>query len=164
MVVFEPPKKQKGKCGKDSDFPALPGIFGEILGKTVENEDVEKENCVEENKKASAEEPTQAPKLVKLPSSQAFKKGHRPIQDVLDVALSFVPQQSKKPAPKEKAKAKAKANTNCLNFPGHTRDRDDTKLFHVTFLIIFCIFLHQSFQCQIHHVEYVSLHTGTTLY
>ena len=110
VVVYEPPKVQKGKLGRGSGFPALPGIFEKILGKTVENEDVEKEKCVEENKKASAEEPTQAPKLVKLPSSQAFKKGQKPIQDVLDVALSFIPQQSKKPAPKEKANKKTNAN------------------------------------------------------
>ena len=110
VVVYEPPKVQKGKLGRGSGFPALPGIFEKILGKTVENEDVEKEKCVEENKKAPAEEPTQAPTLVKLPSSQAFKKGQKPIQDVLDVALSFIPQQSKKPAPKDKAKPKAKAN------------------------------------------------------
>ena len=112
VVVYEPPKVQKGKLGRGSGFPALPGIFEKILGKTVENEDVEKEKCVEENKKAPAEEPTQAPKLVKLPSSQAFKKGQKPIQDVLDVASSFIPQQSKKPAPKDKAKPKAKANKN----------------------------------------------------
>ena len=110
MVVYEPPKVQKTKkCGKGSGFPVLPAIFEKILGKTVENEDVEKETCVEENKKASAEEPIPAPKLMKLPS-QTFKKGQKAIQDVLDMALNFIPQQSKKPAPKEKANKKTNAN------------------------------------------------------
>ena len=109
MVVFEPVNLNKGKGGKDSGLPPLPDIFGKITGKTPEKPNVENKECEEAQRKVYAEEPSQAPKLVRLPSSQALKKGTKSIQDVLDLALGHIPLQSKKPAPKEKAKAKAKA-------------------------------------------------------
>eukprot|EP00434_Breviolum_minutum_P014299 symbB.v1.2.012607.t1/scaffold874.1/size155782/1 len=109
MVVFEPVNLNKGKGGKDSGLPPLPDIFGKITGKTPEKPNVENKECEEAQRKVYAEEPSQAPKLVRLPSSQALKKGTKSIQDVLDLALGHIPLHSKKPAPKEKAKAKAKA-------------------------------------------------------
>ena len=111
MVVFQPDKVKKGKCGKDCGLPALSEIFGKITGKTVEEPNVENKECVQVQKKVPAEEPPQAPKHVRLPSSQALKKGSKSIQDVLDLALGHIPLESKKAAPKEKAKAKAKGNT-----------------------------------------------------
>ena len=110
MVVSEPINVKKGKCGKDCGLPALPEIFGKITGKILQEPKVENKEC-EEQKKVYAEEPSQAPKLLRLPSSQALKKGSKSIQDVLDLALGHIPKQSKKPPPKEKAKAKAKAKS-----------------------------------------------------
>ena len=112
MVVFQPDKVKKGKCGKDCGLPALSEIFGKITGKTVEEPNVENKECVQVQKKVPAEEPPQAPKHVRLPSSQALKKRKQIYPGC--VGFGFGPHSpgvKEKAAPKEKAKAKAKGNT-----------------------------------------------------
>lgn len=97
MVPEEPPnKKPKDAMGKNPknalDLEEMPGIFGKILGRTME---------------VCEAEPKDSYQMVPF----VQKKGSKNMDAVLEEALNYIPEAFQKLAPKEKAKAKAKANS-----------------------------------------------------